>query len=73
VEGVLLLTDEQWAVLEPLVEACRPPAKLPPQMFVRWSRLGRWERMLARILLPLVEAAQFRTGIAANSSCTMQV
>ncbi len=76
-----MLTDEQWAVLEPLVEACRPAAKVPPQhlrrtigailwrhdngakwraiptelgpwwmaaqMFIRWSRLGVWERMLA--------------------------
>ncbi len=76
-----MLTDEQWAALEPLVEACRPPAKVPPQhlrrticailwrhdngakwraipeelgpwwmaaqMFIRWSRLGAWERMLA--------------------------
>jgi transposase len=76
-----VLTDEQWAVLEPLVEACRPPAKVPPsnlrrtigailwrhqngakwralpegfgpwwmaaQTFIRWSRLGVWERMLA--------------------------
>jgi transposase len=25
-----VLTDEQWAVLEPLVEVCRPPAKVPP-------------------------------------------
>ncbi len=25
-----MLTDGQWAVLEPLVEACRPPAKVPP-------------------------------------------
>lgn len=24
------LTDEQWSVLEPLMEACRPPAKVPP-------------------------------------------
>ena len=74
------LTDEQWAVLEPLVEACRPPAKVPPsnlqrtvsailwrhtngakwralpeklgpwwmaaQTFIRWSRLGVWERLL---------------------------
>ena len=24
-----MLTDAQWAVLEPLVEACRPPAKVP--------------------------------------------
>ena len=77
-----MLTDEQWAVLEPLVEACRPPAKVPPsnlrrtvgailwrhqngakwralpeelgpwwmaaQTFIRWSRLGVWERLLAR-------------------------
>ncbi len=25
-----MLTDEQWTVLGPLVEACRPPAKVPP-------------------------------------------
>ena len=25
------LTDEQWAVLEPLIEACRPTAKVPPR------------------------------------------
>jgi transposase len=76
-----VLTDGQWAVLGPLVEACRPPAKVPPrelrrtisailwrhangatwraipaelgpwwmaaQTFIRWSRLGVWERMLA--------------------------
>jgi transposase len=81
VRGVLVLTDEQWAVLEPLVEACRPAAKVPPsnlrrtisailwrhengakwrslpeelgpwwmaaQTFIRWSRLGVWERLLA--------------------------
>ncbi len=75
-----MLTDEQWAVLEPLVEACRPRAKVPPsnlrrtisailwrhengakwralpekfgpwwmaaQTFIRWSRLGVWERLL---------------------------
>jgi transposase len=79
----LVLTEEQWAVLEPLVEACRPPAKVPPrhlrrtigailwrhdngakwravpeelgpwwmaaQMFIRWSRLGVWERMLTMV------------------------
>jgi len=77
----LVPTDEQWAVLEPPVEACRPPAKVPPsnlrrtvgailwrhqngakwrslpgefgpwwmaaQAFIRWSRLGVWERLLA--------------------------
>lgn len=26
-----MLSDRQWAVLEPLVEACRPKAKTPPQ------------------------------------------
>ena len=25
-----VLTDTQWAVLEPLVEVCRPHAKVPP-------------------------------------------
>jgi transposase len=76
-----MLTDEQRAVLEPLVNACRPRAKVPPsnlrrtvsaifwrhqngakwrslpekfgpwwmaaQTFIRWSRLGVWERLLA--------------------------
>ena len=82
----MVLTDEQWAVLAPLVEACRPHAKVPPsnlrrtvegiirrcrngatwravpaelgpwwmaaQTFIRWARLGVWERLL--------EAAQAR-------------
>lgn len=26
-----MLTDAQWVVLEPLVEACRPHAKVPPR------------------------------------------
>jgi transposase len=75
------LTDAPWAVLQPLVERCRPRAKVPPsnlrrtvsailwrhengakwrsmpaelgpwwmaaQTFIRWSRLGVWERLLA--------------------------
>jgi transposase len=75
-----MLTDKRWTVLEPLIEACRPPAKVPPrhlrrtvaaiiwrhengakwraihvelgpwwmaaQTFIRWSRLGVWERLL---------------------------
>ena len=82
----MVLTDAQWAVLGPLVEACRPHAKVPPsnlrrtveaivwrcrngakwraipaelgpwwmaaQTFIRWARLGVWERLL--------EAAQAR-------------
>ena len=77
------MTDEQWTVLEPSIEACRPPAKvpspylrrtiaatlrrrengakwqgLPPefgpwwmaaQTFIRWSRLGVWEKLLALV------------------------
>jgi transposase len=77
----MALTDAEWAGLEPLVEACRPHAKVPPshlrrtisaifwrhrngakwralpaeygpwwmaaQTFIRWSRLGVWERLLA--------------------------
>ena len=76
----MVLTDEQWAMLEPLVEVCRPHAKVPPshlrrtveailwrctngakwraipaelgpwwmaaQTFLRWARLGVWERLL---------------------------
>ena len=76
-----VLTDVQWRVLAPLIEACRPPyktnhhdlrrtieaiiwrhdngakwrqipAELGPwwmaaQTFIRWSRLGVWERLLA--------------------------
>ncbi len=79
----MVLTDDQWVVLELLVEACRPPAKVPPrdlrrtisaiiwrhtngakwravpeefgpwwmaaQTFIRWSRLGVWERLLGMV------------------------
>lgn len=77
----MVLADEQWAVLEPLVEQVKPkgktpllhlrrtleaiiwrcsngakwraiPAELGPwwaaaQTFIRWSRLGVWQRLLA--------------------------
>ncbi len=76
-----MLSNVQWAELEPLVEACRPHAKVPPselrrtveailwrctngakwrsipaelgpwwkaaQIFIRWARLGVWDRLLA--------------------------
>jgi transposase len=76
----MVLTDAQWTVLEPLIEACRPhhktqhknlrrtieaivwrcqngakwrslPAELGPwwmaaQCFIRWAKLGVWERLL---------------------------
>ena len=75
-----MLTDAQWTMLGPLIEACRPHAKVPPsdlrrtvsailwrhengakwralpaelgpwwmaaQTFIRWARLGVWERLL---------------------------
>ncbi len=75
-----MLTDEQWLVLGPFVEACRPPAKVvsptlretmsailwrhengakwrsvpqelgpwwkAAQTFIRWSKLGVWDRLL---------------------------
>ena len=75
-----MLTDVQWVKLEPLIEACRPKGKTPPQdlrptiaailwrhqngakwrsvpselgpwsraaqTFIRWARLGVWERLL---------------------------
>ena len=75
-----MLTDTQWAMLEPLVEQCRRKGKTPPQdlrrtleailwrhengakwrsvpvelgpwwraaqTFIRWARLGVWERLL---------------------------
>jgi transposase len=75
-----MLADAQWTKLEPLIEACRPKGKTPPQdlgrtisailwrhengakgravpavlgpwsraaqMFIRWVRLGVWERLL---------------------------
>jgi transposase len=78
-----MLTDTQWGLLEPLIEACRPPAKVPlrhlrrtisaivwrhtngakwravpdalgpwwmaAQTFIRWSRLGVWERLLTLV------------------------
>jgi transposase len=75
-----MLTDAQWKLLEPLLEACRPKGKTAPrdlrrtltailwrhqngakwraiptelgpwwraaQTFIRWARLGVWERLL---------------------------
>jgi transposase len=75
-----MVSDAQWTRLEPLIEACRPKGKTPPQdlrrtisailwrhqngakwraipaelgpwsraaqTFIRWARLGVWERLL---------------------------
>ena len=90
---MVVLADAQWAELEPLVEACRPHAKVPPsdvrrtveaiilrctsvakwravpenlgpwwkaaQIFIRWARLGVWDR-----LLTLAQARGVELGMA---------
>ena len=96
-----MLSDEQWAVLEPLVEQCRPHAKVAPrhlrrtieailwrhdngakwrsvpvefgpwwmaaQTFIRWSRLGVWERLLA-----LVQERGFQLGMTFLDGTTLR-
>ncbi|CAO4157355.1 Transposase [Methylorubrum extorquens] len=37
-----MLSDTQWAVLEPLVEACRPKAKTPAQDLQRTLSAVLW-------------------------------
>jgi transposase len=37
-----MLTDAQWAVLEPLVEACRPRAKVAPSNLRRTISAILW-------------------------------
>jgi transposase len=70
----MVLTDAQWAVLEPLIEACRPhrkngakwravPAEYGPwwmaaQCFIRWGKHGVWERLLS-----LVQEKDVRLGM----------
>ena len=88
-----MLTDAQWMMLEPLIEACRPKGKTPPQdlrrtveailwrhqngakwraippklgpwwraaqTFIRWARLGVWERLLL-----LVQEQGVKLGMA---------
>ena len=88
----MALTDKQWVLLEPLIEQCRPHAKVAPsdlrrtmaailwrhdngakwrsipaelgpwwraaQIFIRWSKLGVWERLLA-----LVQERGIRLGL----------
>lgn len=39
---MMVLTDAQWAVLAPLVEACRPRAKVPPSDLRRTVEAILW-------------------------------
>ena len=101
-----MLTHGQWAVLGPLVEACRPLTKMAPQnlrqtmdailwrhqngakwravpevlgpwwkaaqTFIRWSRLGVWERLLALMQKDRVELGMtFLDGTNRTTSCLM--
>ena len=38
----MMLTDAQWTMLEPLVEACRPHAKVPPSHLRRTMSAILW-------------------------------
>ena len=38
----MMLTDAQWTMLEPLVEACRPHAKVPPSHLRRTLSAILW-------------------------------
>ena len=38
----MMLTDAQWMMLEPLVEACRPHAKVPPSHLRRTMSAILW-------------------------------
>ena len=69
---LIVLSDEQWAVLGPLIDECRPRGKTEPvalretieaivwrhqngakwrsvPTFIRWSKLGVWDRLLERV------------------------
>jgi transposase len=60
-----MLTDAQWTMLEPLVEACRPKGKTPPQDLRRTISAILWRhqngakwRALPSDLSPWSRAAQ---------------
>ncbi len=37
-----VLSDEQWSILEPIVEACRPKGKTPPRDLRRTIKAILW-------------------------------
>ena len=48
-----MLTDAQWAMLEPLVEQCRPKGKTPPQDLRRTLNAILWRHENGGALSPL--------------------
>ncbi len=75
-----MLSDGQWALLEPLIEACRPKGKTPPQDLRRtlsailWRHQNRakW-RAVPEELGPLVagglRSSSAGHGLASGSAC----
>ena len=73
------LTDEQWEVLAPLIEACRPAAKVPPRHLRRTISAIIWRhdngakwRSLPEALGPWWMAARPSSagrGWACGSAC----
>src|ERR671913_592237 len=68
---MVVLTDAQWAMLEPLVEACRPHAKVPPSDLRRTVEAILWRctngakwRAVPEELGPWGEAAQIFIPLA---------
>ena len=71
---MVVLTDAQWAMLEPLVEACRPHAKVPPSdlrrtvessVYVAAAHHGRGlGRLLLARLIDEAERRGFRQMVA---------
>ena len=60
-----MLTDTQWAVLEPMIEACRPTGKTPPRDLRRTISAILWRhqngakwRSFPADLVPCSRAAQ---------------
>ena len=73
-----MLTDAQWAMLEPLVETCRPKGKTPPQDLRRTLSAIVWRhqngakwRAVSAERGPWWRAAQvfIRCGLASGSNC----
>ena len=44
-----MLSDAQWALLEPLIEACRPKGKTPPQDLRRTLSAILWRHQNGQV------------------------
>ncbi len=71
-----MLTDAQWATLEPLIETCRPKGKTPPQdlrrtlsAILRRHQNGAKWRSIPPDLGPWSRAAQTFIRWASRDGC----